>query len=370
MLDISNGDNERRFYSGNALAGAGNILVIGTSTDPTNLSADITHNEFESGSSAAALDSSERHGSYSGTITSQDYVDFELRISYPKAAVDIAQNGRLEVGRLIDSGDANDLTSPETVSLGDVTIQSGAGLIVGYEEVPSGSTSPSEAIVQPNRLNLTAAGSRSGSLTLANGSTTIVPLIGDLAGLGFGAITAEGDVSLDGTLQVIINPPQTSGHPLESTPYAATIGDTFDIITTSVSAPDGDYNRDGTVDQDDYDMWKDTFGSTTNPLADGNDNGIVDAADYTLWRDNLGASGSLDGTISGMFDDLQIVDDGGVLASAGATLTVNYVSSRLVQLEVVSAGAGALFCRGARTARVVVACLRSGIRRPAARRRG
>ena len=342
MLDLSNGDTERRFAMGGSLRGSANVLVIGTPADPTDIPANITRNEFETGGSTASLNAGQRYGPFSGTVTSQDYVDFELRFSYIKGAVVIAPNGTLEYGRHITSGNAGDLTTPETVSLGEVTIQSGATLILGFEEVPSGSTSASDATIQPNRLSLTAAGTRSGSLTLADGSTTVLPIIGQQPGLGFGAITAEGDVSLDGTLQVVINPPQTSGHPLEGTPYAATIGDTFDIITTAVSAPDGDYNRDGTVDQDDYDMWKDTFGSTTNPLADGNDNDVVDAADYTVWRDNLGATGSLDGTISGTFDDLQIVDDSGVLAAAGATLTVNYISSHLVQLEVVAAGAGAL----------------------------
>lgn len=50
----------------------------------------------------------------------------------------------------------------------------------------------------------------------------------------------------------------------------------------------GDYDFDGDVDADDYDEWRENFGSTTNLMADGNDNGIVDAADYTIWRNHLG----------------------------------------------------------------------------------
>ena len=49
----------------------------------------------------------------------------------------------------------------------------------------------------------------------------------------------------------------------------------------------GDYNIDGTVDQDDYTVWKSNFGSNLFLAADGNHNGVVDAADYTVWRDNL-----------------------------------------------------------------------------------
>jgi len=50
----------------------------------------------------------------------------------------------------------------------------------------------------------------------------------------------------------------------------------------------GDYNRDGVVDNADYDLLALTFGSTTDLRADGNGNGTVDLADYTIWRDNLG----------------------------------------------------------------------------------
>lgn len=54
-------------------------------------------------------------------------------------------------------------------------------------------------------------------------------------------------------------------------------------------ALDGDYFRDGVVDQLDLDRWLQTFGSTT-PDADGSLNGVVDAADYAIWRNNLGKS--------------------------------------------------------------------------------
>lgn len=48
----------------------------------------------------------------------------------------------------------------------------------------------------------------------------------------------------------------------------------------------GDYNADGTVDQQDHTAWLDQFGQTGNSLAaDGNGDGVIDAADYTVWRD-------------------------------------------------------------------------------------
>jgi hypothetical protein len=49
----------------------------------------------------------------------------------------------------------------------------------------------------------------------------------------------------------------------------------------------GDYNSNGLVDANDYQVWKANFGSTSNLSADGDGNGRVDAADYTIWRDNV-----------------------------------------------------------------------------------
>ena len=56
-----------------------------------------------------------------------------------------------------------------------------------------------------------------------------------------------------------------------------------------VNPLEGDYDIDGDVDQDDYTVWSNTFGSNLLLAADGNKNGVVDAADYTVWRDALEA---------------------------------------------------------------------------------
>lgn len=52
----------------------------------------------------------------------------------------------------------------------------------------------------------------------------------------------------------------------------------------------GDYNSDGLVDQDDYTVWRESFGFDSDLSADGNGDFVIDAADYTVWRDNLGRS--------------------------------------------------------------------------------
>ena len=66
--------------------------------------------------------------------------------------------------------------------------------------------------------------------------------------------------------------------------------DNFQIFARAVSDPSlpGDYNMDGEVNAPDYNVWRDTFGSTTELAADGNGDGIVNAPDYNTWRDNFG----------------------------------------------------------------------------------
>ena len=59
-------------------------------------------------------------------------------------------------------------------------------------------------------------------------------------------------------------------------------------ITATASRLAGDYNGNGAVDAADYNVWRDSFGSTINLVADGNQNGTVDAADYNIWRDHFG----------------------------------------------------------------------------------
>jgi hypothetical protein len=62
------------------------------------------------------------------------------------------------------------------------------------------------------------------------------------------------------------------------------------IEVSTIFAVDGDYLPDGVVNDFDYQLWRQFYGSTTALLADGNLNGIVDAADYAIWRNNRGTS--------------------------------------------------------------------------------
>ena len=56
----------------------------------------------------------------------------------------------------------------------------------------------------------------------------------------------------------------------------------------------GDGNRDGIVDQADWEFWKANFGETGINAADYNGDGKVDAGDYVVWRKNNGRSLALE----------------------------------------------------------------------------
>jgi hypothetical protein len=58
------------------------------------------------------------------------------------------------------------------------------------------------------------------------------------------------------------------------------------IAKYSDAALVGDYDNNGAVDANDYQVWRQTFGTSGNQLAaDGNKDGVVNAADYIVWRD-------------------------------------------------------------------------------------
>jgi hypothetical protein len=69
--------------------------------------------------------------------------------------------------------------------------------------------------------------------------------------------------------------------------------DALEYFLLQLAYPPGDYNHDGDVDTEDYDLWTETYG-TSDPRADGNNDGAIDAADYVFWRKHQGASGAGD----------------------------------------------------------------------------
>jgi GH35 family endo-1,4-beta-xylanase/subtilisin family serine protease/subtilisin-like proprotein convertase family protein len=61
------------------------------------------------------------------------------------------------------------------------------------------------------------------------------------------------------------------------------------LFTAKAAITPGDFNSDDLVNNADYNLWKQTFGSTTDLRADANHSGRVDLGDYTIWRNNLGS---------------------------------------------------------------------------------
>ena len=63
-------------------------------------------------------------------------------------------------------------------------------------------------------------------------------------------------------------------------------------ITDKVFELLGDYNGDGiangSVGSEDYTIWRDTLGSTSDLRADGDDNGVIQEADWIIWKSHFG----------------------------------------------------------------------------------
>lgn len=96
-----------------------------------------------------------------------------------------------------------------------------------------------------------------------------------------------GDVIVNG--QITGGPGAGAFPSASNTPVPdAVMGEVFDVSSDYVPPLIGDYDNNGSVGPEDYDIWKSNFG-TSFADADGNEDGIIDSADYTVWRDNLGA---------------------------------------------------------------------------------
>lgn len=114
----------------------------------------------------------------------------------------------------------------------------------------------------------------------------------------FGRVLGTGMTVVDAIAAI---PRYNAGSPFDSLPLRNYTGGTImDANLANVTriiernlAP-GDYNFDGVVNNADYLVWKNSFGSTTAAEADGNGDGVVNVADYTVWRDSMaGAAQSL-----------------------------------------------------------------------------
>jgi len=343
-VDLSNtySREERRFLT-SSLQGNGNILVKGTASDPTSATSvdnttGITLNEFEVGAqgtdpSAASFEP------YAGTISTQDYINVEIRRNLPAAKFIVNANGRLETG-----AQPIPLSVGAGTRMGEVVVNNGGVLEVGFEQANAvGGTFVEGHHV--NLLKLTNANGRNGNLTLNSGATLRMQINGT-ANNQFDRIESQGSVALGGTLDVLVNPGACAGNdPCGATAnpiWNPALDETFDIIKLVLPAATGDYDGNGSVGIEDFNLWRSGFGTTiaAGTGADGNRNGVIDGADYVIWRKNQGVVPAL-GNITGTFSSINIVDPSGYLTGLGYTLQAIYGAST-VQLKVVqAAGSGA-----------------------------
>jgi hypothetical protein len=79
---------------------------------------------------------------------------------------------------------------------------------------------------------------------------------------------------------------------MDGAAWSAAVDATFDVATPPPNWLAGDYDNTGTVDSQDYGIWRQSFGLSVPPYtgADGNGDGIVDVADFVVWRNYLGAT--------------------------------------------------------------------------------
>lgn len=90
----------------------------------------------------------------------------------------------------------------------------------------------------------------------------------------------------------------------------------------------GDYDGSGVVDNLDRQVWRDSYGSTTNLAADGNNDGRIDAADYSVWRDNLGAS-----LLQAVVVDHESITNEPVATATSTAVSASNVSTLIVAEE-------------------------------------
>lgn len=334
---------ERRLLV-SAFSGSGDLLVKGTTTDPTSAlnapdnTTGITLNEFEVGAQGTdpSATSSEP---YAGTISTQDYINVEIRRNLPAAKFVVNANGRLESG-----AQPIPLTVNAGTKMGEVVVNNGGVLEVGFEQANAVSGTFVEGH-HVNHLHLTNAGGRNGNLTLNTGATLRMQINGTSADQ-FDRIESQGSVALGGTVDVLVNPVACTGNDPCGTgvnpTWSPVLDETFDIIKLVLPTLAGDYDGNGSVGTEDYDIWRSNFGNTTTAGlgADGNRNGVIDSADYVIWRNNQGAAAAL-GNITGTFGSINIVDPTGALSGAGYTLQAIYGASTVQFKVVAGSGSGA-----------------------------
>lgn len=344
----------RRFDVTRSLSGSAPITVVGTTNNPAG-----QNNSLRIGVSSARY-TDVHEVSYSGTISTQDYAIVEARAGLPKAKVVVNQNGLLTTG--FEPHENVPHQAEPTVRLGEIVLaaESSPGAADGGQLDVGFRTGAGERA--PQTLRLTKSGGQNGSLTMNPGSSLVMQINGDpdhiapvpgdggncseaydtqticaFDGPVFDMIKVEGNAILDGELVIHLNANVPFSQFASGTPppdpdyYPPTAGDTWDIITAVSSTLAADFDGINGVDAADLAILQGAYGISDAGDADGD--GDTDGSDFLIWQRQNGLAAST-GTITGSFDTIIVVDTLGDL-SPTQTFQVNYVSSTLVQLELI-----------------------------------
>ncbi len=234
-------------------------------------------------------------------VTQQTIGDFDYG-DLPLAPTRLADSGArhlvvpgFSLGLLVDKDPDG---QPNSTATGDdmngVDDEDGITLL-GNGTLMPGTTANFRAVVNGTGLYLNAWMDLNGDGTFNNGDEWIIrdddvaPGTHDYAYAVPSTLVTNGPVAMRWRL----GSPTTAGHDFRGDDIIGEVEDYFVPLDPSIqpvvdTVIAGDYDGSGYVDQLDYSVWRQNFG-TNSPAADGNGDGRVDAADYTVWRDNLGA---------------------------------------------------------------------------------
>src|SRR4029079_10886995 len=88
----------------------------------------------------------------------------------------------------------------------------------------------------------------------------------------YDTVVAAGNVALDGTLNILMNPEASNGTGtcyLSYPGYTPVIGDKFTIITAGSFSRPTDFNHNNSVEGGDFTQFNNNFGTGTGADADG-----------------------------------------------------------------------------------------------------
>jgi hypothetical protein len=198
----------------------------------------------------------------------------------------VAGNGAASTTGLLDvvvRADAVDL--PKLVSALNVDLSFTTATSIQFKS-PQAAPNP---LITGTPLNFSPHPQRVlAALDLASGATSLVD------GMGLVRVPFEVPAGVTGVFPLAFGPANQLAD-MDANPISLQTSDTGSITINALPAVAGDYDADGIVGPEDYQLWRSSFGSNNLPAVDGSGNNIIDAADYVLWRKNMG-SGSSAGT--------------------------------------------------------------------------